>query len=105
MLFLTNVFLVSQVGMGFLVSMIVAIFVAAVYGASKHIMQQYFRKRFDFFLCHQKSAAGSFARLLKIELTKANHSAFIDSDDLLDITRLCRYVAQDTHLGLIALSS
>ncbi|CAK9105598.1 40S ribosomal protein S6 [Durusdinium trenchii] len=100
-LFLTNVFLVSQVGMGFLVSMIVAIFVAAVYGASKHIMQQYFRKRFDFFLCHQKSAAGSFARLLKIELTKANHSAFIDSDDLLDITRLCRYVAQDTQKFVI----
>ncbi|CAK9058310.1 unnamed protein product [Durusdinium trenchii] len=87
--------------MGFLVSMIVAIFVAAVYGASKHIMQQYFRKRFDFFLCHQKSAAGSFARLLKIELTKANHSAFIDSDDLLDITRLCRYVAQDTQKFVI----
>eukprot|EP00913_Durusdinium_trenchii_P013837 g12990.t1 len=64
------------------------------------------RKQFRFFLCHQKVAAGSLARLLKMELQKrgSRFTTFVDCDDLNDLTRLFSYVGQDTET-LVVLAS
>lgn len=56
-----------------------------------------YRKQFHFFISHQKSAAGSLARLFKIELSKCGFRCFIDCDDLTDLTRLFSYVSQDVE--------
>ncbi|CAL1136495.1 unnamed protein product [Cladocopium goreaui] len=84
----------------FLSCMMAAILAAVVFGAWKYARQKY-RKRFNFFITHQKSAAGCFARLLKMELVAAGKTVFIDSDDLVDVSCLCRYVSQDTQKLLI----
>ena len=63
-----------------------------------------YRKQFQFFISHQKSAAGSLARLFKIELSKCGFRSFIDCDDLTDLTRLFLYVSQDVET-LVVLGS
>jgi len=82
--------------------MVAAILGAILYGIVKHFMQKY-RKPFRFFLCHQKVAAGSYARLLKMELQKrgSRFTTFVDCDDLNDLTRLFSYVGQDTETFVI----
>jgi len=82
--------------------MVSAILGAIIYGIVKHFVQKY-RKPFRFFLCHQKVAAGSYARLLKMELQKrgSRFTAFVDCDDLNDLTKLFSYVGQDTETLVI----
>ncbi|CAK9101557.1 40S ribosomal protein S6 [Durusdinium trenchii] len=82
--------------------MLLSIIGAVFYGVAKHFMQKY-RKPFRYFLCHQKIAAGSMARLLKMELQKRNSkfTTFVDCDDLNDLTRLFSYVGQDTETFVI----
>eukprot|EP00439_Symbiodinium_sp_Y106_P000555 s6003_g1.t1 len=85
-----------------MVVMLLAILGTVIWSMSSYL-QQKFRKDFKFFLCHQKSAAGSMARLLKIELEKKlpNTKTFVDCDDLNDLTRLFSYVGQDTETFVI----
>eukprot|EP00913_Durusdinium_trenchii_P025622 g24049.t1 len=82
--------------------MFISIVAAVFYGIAKHVMLKY-HKPFRYFVCHQKNAAGSYARLLKIELQKRGprFSTFIDCDDLNDLTKLFSYVGQDTQTLLI----
>jgi len=88
--------------MVFLIIMILAILVTLCLGSFKYIQQKY-RKKFRFFLCHQKNAAGAMARLLKMELETQlpGTKSFIDCDDLNDLTRLFSYVGQDTDTFLV----
>jgi hypothetical protein len=95
---MTNPAPLGTAGICFLSCMMAAILAAVVFGAWKYARQKY-RKRFNFFITHQKSAAGCFARLLKMELVAAGKTVFIDSDDLVDVSCLCRYVSQDTLLS------
>jgi len=85
--------------------MFLAIAAAIFYGIAKHFFVRY-RKQFRFFLCHQKVAAGSLARLLKMELQKRGpqFNTFVDCDDLNDPTRVLNYVGQDTET-LVVLGS
>lgn len=85
--------------------MFLAIAAAIFYGIAKHFFVRY-RKQFRFFLCHQKVAAGSLARLLKMELQKRGpqFNTFVDCDDLNDPTRVLNYVGQDAET-LVVLGS
>ncbi|CAK8985489.1 40S ribosomal protein S6 [Durusdinium trenchii] len=95
----------STVAVLFLVLMGFCILGTICHGAYKHLQQKY-RKQFRYFLCHQKNAAGSMARLLKMEIEKRlpGTKTFIDSDDLTDLTRLFSYVGQDTQNFLVLCS-
>eukprot|EP00913_Durusdinium_trenchii_P007890 g7402.t1 len=95
----------STVALVFLVLMGLCILGSICYGAYKYFQQKY-RKQFRYFLCHQKNAAGSMARLLKMELEKRlpGTKTFIDCDDLNDLTRLFSYVGQDTQTFLVLCS-
>ena len=75
-----------------------AILFAAMYSVVKHIASN-FRKKYAFFLSHQKSASSGFARLLKMELKRcgSGYTSFIDADDLTDLSRLFFYVTNDTQ--------
>lgn len=83
-----------------LICMFAMIFGSMVYGVVKYLLERS-RKRFQFFLCHHKGAAGSVARLMKMELTKRRLSAFVDCDDLADLTQLFWYVGQETSTFVI----
>ena len=74
-----------------------AIVFAAMYSVVKHIASK-FRKKYAFFLSHQKTATSGFARLLKMELKRcgSGYTSFIDADDLTDLSRLFFYVTNDT---------
>ena len=72
-----------------------AIVFAAIYSVVKHIASK-FRKKYAFFLSHQKTASSGFARLLKMELKRCGYTSFIDADDLTDLSRLFFYVTNDT---------
>jgi hypothetical protein len=64
-------------------------------------------KRFNYFVCHHKAAAGSFARLLKMELyrTKAvTREVFIDTDNLVDLDGLFEVVASETEKLILVAS-
>lgn len=64
-------------------------------------------KRFNYFVCHHKAAAGSFARLLKMELcrTKAvSREVFIDTDNLVDLDGLFDVVACETEVLILVAS-
>lgn len=82
--------------------MVLGILGAVGFGIYKAIRQK-FRKEFKFFLCHHKAASGSMARLLKIELQNRSPGSktFVDSDDLMNLTRLFSYVAQDTDTFVV----
>ncbi|CAJ1458060.1 unnamed protein product [Effrenium voratum] len=82
--------------------MLLSIVSAVGYGIGRHFLLKY-RKQFRFFLCHQKVAAGSMARLLKMELQKrgSRFATFVDCDDLNDLTKLFSYVGQDTETFVI----
>ena len=73
-----------------------AIVFAALYSVVKHIASK-FRKKYAFFLSHQKTVSSGFARLLKMELKRCGgYTSFIDADDLTDLSRLFFYVTNDT---------
>jgi len=97
--------IVTWICLVFFILMLLAIVGAIFYGITKHFLLRY-RKQFRFFLCHQKVAAGSLARLLKMELQKrsSRFTTFVDCDDLNDLTRLFSYVGQDTET-LVVLAS
>ncbi|CAE7674717.1 RPS6 [Symbiodinium sp. CCMP2592] len=77
----------------FLLHMFLAIVIAAAYGILLHVARRR-RKPWRFFLSHQKSTTGSFARLLKTQLLKrsSRFTTFMDTDDLRDLTELFGYV-------------
>eukprot|EP00435_Cladocopium_sp_Y103_P020538 s2211_g5.t1 len=82
--------------MVFVAIMMLSILLTLLNGGYQYFQQKY-RKQFRFFTCHQKNAAGSMARFLKMELELRNPGTktFIDCDDLTDLTRLFSYVGQD----------
>ena len=82
--------------------MFLSVLAAVTYGIGKHFLLKY-RKPFRFFVCHQKNAAGSYARLLKIELQKRGprFNTFIDCDDLNDLTKLCLKLNQKHQIDVI----
>ncbi|CAE6938440.1 unnamed protein product, partial [Symbiodinium sp. KB8] len=92
----------AQIVMVFISLMFLASLATLCLGMSRCLAQK-FRKRFKFFLCHHKRDAGAMARLLKMELERRLHGtrAFIDCDDLSDLTQLFSYVAQDTESFVI----
>jgi len=64
-------------------------------------------KPYQFFLCHHKAGAGSFARLLKmrlLQLRSVSRKVFIDTDDLKNLDTLFDMVANDTEI-LVAIHS
>ena len=74
----------------------------SLYGLVRHLIAKT-HKRYSFFLCHHKQAAGSLARLLKIELQHraSKFKTFIDSDDLKDLSKLFNHVAHDVEKVVI----
>jgi len=64
------------------------------------------RKPFQFFVCHHKAGAGSFARLLKmqLEVEGTTRKAFIDCDHLTDLDVLFDTVASMTETLIIVAS-
>lgn len=68
------------------------------------------QKPYNFFLCHHKQGAGSVARLLKMRLATVESGtgkpwrAFIDSDDLKDLTKLFGYVGEDSDMTAVLCS-
>ncbi|CAE8615626.1 unnamed protein product [Polarella glacialis] len=95
---------VMQVCLALFIAMILLIFGVFLQGFTKYLRAKH-RKPFQYFLCHQKSGAGAFARLLKCELTRMNAvkgKVFVDCDDLQDLTKLFGYVGFDTeHLIIL----
>ncbi|CAE8711814.1 unnamed protein product [Polarella glacialis] len=95
---------VMQVCFALFIAMILLIFGVCVWGFTKYLRAKH-RKPFQYFLCHQKSGAGAFARLLKCELIRMNAvkgKVFVDCDDLQDLTKLFGYVGFDTeHLIIL----
>ncbi|CAK9066781.1 unnamed protein product [Durusdinium trenchii] len=86
--------------------MIVTIIWAAAQSAARHILSK-LHKRFHFFLCHHKASTASWARLLKMELLHRGPSftAFLDSDNLTDLTQLFAYVSHDVKTLVVLGSS
>ncbi|CAE8690050.1 unnamed protein product [Polarella glacialis] len=95
---------VMQVCFVLFIAMTLLIFGVFVWGFAKYLRGK-LRKPFQYFLCHQKSGAGAFARLLKCELIRMNAvkgKVFVDCDDLQDLTKLFGYVGNDTeHLIIL----
>ncbi|CAE8680241.1 unnamed protein product [Polarella glacialis] len=95
---------VMQVCLALFIAMILLIFGVFLQGFTKYLRAKH-RKPFQYFLCHQKSGAGAFARLLKCELIRMNAvkgKVFVDCDDLQDLTKLFGYVGFDTeHLIIL----
>ncbi|CAE8736238.1 unnamed protein product [Polarella glacialis] len=95
---------VMQVCLALFIDMILLIFGVFVWGFAKYLRAKH-RKPFQYSLCHQKSGAGAFARLLKCELIRMNAvkgKVFVDCDDLQDLTKLFGYVGFDTeHLIIL----
>eukprot|EP00913_Durusdinium_trenchii_P014591 g13690.t1 len=85
--------------MTFVVMMALSVLAAVCWGLYRFFHQKFLKlKQFRFFTCHQKNAAGSMARLLKMELEARmpGTKTFIDCDDLNDLTRLFSYVGQES---------
>ena len=74
------------------VMIFVVLMALAISGVVLQGSRQYFQQKFKFcfFACHQKTAAGSLARLLKMELEMRlpGTKTFIDCDDLRDLAKL-----------------
>ena len=84
------------------VFMALGILAIAAEGVGRCLLSS-FIKPYRFFLCHHKAGAGSLARWLKMELRRSTTKVFIDSDDLIDLTRLFTIVSQDVqHFVIIA---
>lgn len=86
--------------------MIVAIISAAAQSAAHHVLSK-MNKQFHFFLCHHKASTACSARLLKMELKRrgAAFTAFLDSDNLTDLTQLFSYVSHDVKTFVVLGSS
>ena len=82
--------------------MIMIIVCAAAQSTANHLLSK-LRKRFHFFLCHHKASTACWARLLKLELRRRGTSfnAFLDSDNLTDLTQLFSYVGHDVQTFVI----
>jgi hypothetical protein len=83
-----------------------AIVSAAAQSAARHILSK-LHKQFHFFLCHHKASTACWARLLKMELRSRGSSftAFLDSDNLTDLTQLFSYVSHDVKTFVVLGSS
>ncbi|CAK9112697.1 Uncharacterized protein SCF082_LOCUS52243 [Durusdinium trenchii] len=81
-------------------SLIFGILVATTYFLVQYVASK-FRKRFAFFLCHQRGSSSGFVRLLKMELKNKGCSSFVDADNLTDLTQLFRFVSSDTQMVIL----
>lgn len=98
-----NLTIVACLALFILMFLTSAAFVA--YGASQLCVQRV--KNYRFFLSHHKNKAGCVARWLKMELAIRGRifTAFVDSDDLSDLTKLFWYVAHETTTCVFLASS
>ncbi|CAK9007449.1 unnamed protein product [Durusdinium trenchii] len=71
-------------------SLIFGILATTVYFLVQFVASK-FRKRFAFFLCHQRGSSSGFVRLLKMELKNKGCSSFVDADNLTDLSQLFRF--------------
>eukprot|EP00438_Fugacium_kawagutii_P021219 Skav201616 [mRNA] locus=scaffold152:1234360:1241265:+ [translate_table: standard] len=62
------------------------------------------RKKYKFFLSHHRTASAGYARLLRMDLKKLGFDAFIDSDNLTDLSRLFDYISNDTQTFVLLAS-
>ncbi|CAE7464201.1 RPS6 [Symbiodinium natans] len=87
----------------FLFGMGLAVLGAVAYGLILHVVRGH-RKPWHFFLSHQKSTSGAFARLLKIQLLKrsSRFTTFMDTDNLRDLTKLFSFVRDTNTLVFLA---
>ncbi|CAE7243445.1 RPS6 [Symbiodinium natans] len=97
----------TAISLFFMLMMPVAVAVVVLYGLGLHFVRRS-RKPWHFFLSHHKRAAGSFARLLKIQLQQRKQrgaalNAFLDTDNLRDLTELFNFV-QDSETFVILAS-
>jgi len=81
--------------------MLIAVFllllpVIGAYALILHVMQKR-SKTFQYFLCHHKAAAGAFARLLKMTLSRMGVTVFVDCDNLTDLDMLFDLVGNQTE--------
>ncbi|CAE6956863.1 RPS6, partial [Symbiodinium sp. CCMP2456] len=85
----TGLIMATMISLVFILVMVAAIVATMLYGLGLYILRQR-RKPWRFFLSHHKRAAGSFARLLKIQLQQSGYgfSVFLDTDNLRDLTEL-----------------
>lgn len=91
-----NLILVSKFCCAIIGIAISSVVIGLGYGlVKKYVLKQ---KPFQYFLCHHKGGCGSFARLLKMNMTgdaKVTEKVFLDSDDLQDLNRLFDVVRED----------
>ena len=80
-----------------------ALILGAGFALVQHIGSK-LRKKYDFFLSHQRSACAAYARMMGMELKRSGFSVFIDTDNLTDLSRLFTYVSNDTNT-LVLLAS
>ncbi|CAE6973040.1 RPS6 [Symbiodinium natans] len=84
--------------------MVVAVAATMLYGLGLYLLRKN-RKPWGFFISHHKRVAGSFARLLKIQLQQRGSAfnAFLDTDNLRDLKELFGFV-RDTETFVILAS-
>eukprot|EP00931_Biecheleriopsis_adriatica_P013512 TRINITY_DN11493_c0_g1_i1.p1 TRINITY_DN11493_c0_g1~~TRINITY_DN11493_c0_g1_i1.p1 ORF type:complete len:1561 (-),score=304.57 TRINITY_DN11493_c0_g1_i1:276-4292(-) len=90
-----------------LVIIVVVALAIGVMVATRRRIQQKKRKPFQFFLCHHKAGAGSFCRLLKMQLQTTpgiRGNVFIDSDDLRNLDMLFDYVGSQSETIVVLAS-
>ncbi|CAE7247064.1 RPS6, partial [Symbiodinium microadriaticum] len=100
----TGLIMATMISLVFILMMVAAIVATMLYGLGLYILRQR-RKPWRFFLSHHKRAAGSFARLLKIQLQQSGYgfSVFLDTDNLRDLTELFGFV-RDTETCVVLAS-
>ena len=79
---------------------IITLIMGTLYSVIQHISSR-FLKKFAFFLSHHRTAAAAYARLVRMELKERGFTAFIDSDNLTDLSRLFSYVSHDTQTFIL----
>mmetsp|Transcript_58431 Transcript_58431/g.167702 ORF Transcript_58431/g.167702 Transcript_58431/m.167702 type:complete len:1388 (-) Transcript_58431:294-4457(-) len=104
MAFLQNVDLqaVPEIMLIIVVSVLVMLPIALIWCLVRHMRPK--AKPFRWFICHQKSSAGTFARLMKIALAESKTCAggvFLDSDNLGDLATLFNVVKSDVKTLLV----
>mmetsp|Transcript_38577 Transcript_38577/g.89057 ORF Transcript_38577/g.89057 Transcript_38577/m.89057 type:complete len:1484 (+) Transcript_38577:69-4520(+) len=77
---------------------IVALLLVALVNLSVRLFKKAMQKPYRFFLCHHKTGAGAFARLLKMTLLKSGsvQGVFIDSDNLANLHGLFDHLRHET---------
>ena len=96
------------VSMLFLIFVFIVMIVLVSHGVYQRLRLRCGSKDFQFFLCHHKAGAGSFARVLQLQLVEhpsVTKRVFIDSDDLRNLDLLFEYVSRHSETFVILCSS